>query len=131
MDSQDRKLCLDRQEVEDLGDGLLIGAVGKHNAVEPSAGQKLTHLGAQKTLSAEQRVCACVLTSDHVTHLCDDGLWVSLVHSQRYYRDINRIARAPGRTEQLIRNVPRLAHDHRHAESWGLLGSHRHHHLGE
>lgn len=37
MDSQDRKLCLNGEEVEDLGDGLLIGAVGKHNAVEPSA----------------------------------------------------------------------------------------------
>lgn len=59
VDSQDRKLCLDRQEVEDLGDGLLIGAVGKHNAVESSAGQKLTHLGAQKTLSAEQKVGVC------------------------------------------------------------------------
>lgn len=48
MDSQDRKLCLNGEEVEDLGDGLLIGAVGKHNAVEPSAGQKLTHLGEEK-----------------------------------------------------------------------------------
>lgn len=62
MDSQDRKLCLDRQEVEDLGDGLLIGAVGKHNAVEPSAGQKLTHLGAQKKNHSvlSTPVCVCV-----------------------------------------------------------------------
>lgn len=37
VDSQDRKLRLNGEEVEDLGDGLLIGAVGKHNAVEPSA----------------------------------------------------------------------------------------------
>lgn len=61
MDSQDRKLCLDRQEVEDLGDGLLIGAVGEHNAVKPSAGQKLTHLGAQKhSVLSRRSVCVRV-----------------------------------------------------------------------
>lgn len=37
VDSQDRKLCLNGEKVEDLGDGLLIGAVGKNDAVEPSA----------------------------------------------------------------------------------------------
>lgn len=37
VDSQDWKLSLNRQEVKDLGDGFLIGAIGKHNAVETSA----------------------------------------------------------------------------------------------
>ena len=47
MDSQDWKLRLNGEEVEDLGDGLLIGAISKHKAMETSAGQKLTHLGTQ------------------------------------------------------------------------------------
>lgn len=62
MDSKDRKLCLNREEVEDLGDGLLIGAVGKHDAVKASAREQLTHLGAQtQTSSAVNRgfVCVC------------------------------------------------------------------------
>lgn len=75
-------------------------------------------------------MCVCD-HGDHVTHLRDYGLWVSLVHPQRYHGDIDGVAWAPRQTEQLIRNVARLAHDHRHTESWGLLGSHRHHQLGE
>lgn len=65
MDSKDRKLCLNREEVEDLGDGLLIGAVGKHDAVKASAREQLAHLGAQtKTTSAVKQgivcfMCAC------------------------------------------------------------------------
>lgn len=51
MDTKDRKLCLNREEVEDLGDGFLIGAVGKHDAVKAGAREQLAHLGAQtKTL---------------------------------------------------------------------------------
>lgn len=37
VDSQDRKLCLNGEEVKDLGNGLLISAIGKHNAMETSA----------------------------------------------------------------------------------------------
>jgi len=55
VDSQDWKLRLDGEEVEDLGDGLLIGAVGEHQAVESRARQKLAHLGEWK-----DTVCVCV-----------------------------------------------------------------------
>lgn len=37
VDSQDWKLRLNGEEVKDLGNGLLISAVGKHNAMETSA----------------------------------------------------------------------------------------------
>lgn len=47
MDSQDWKLRLNGEEVKDLGNGLLIGTIGKHDAVETSACEELTHLGTQ------------------------------------------------------------------------------------
>lgn len=37
VDSQDWKLSLHGEEVKDLGNGFLICAIGKHNAVETSA----------------------------------------------------------------------------------------------
>lgn len=49
VDSQNWKLCLDREEVKDLGNGLLIGAIGKHNAMETGACEKLTHLEVEQT----------------------------------------------------------------------------------
>lgn len=62
MDSKDRKLCLNREEVEDLRDGLLISAVGKHDAVKASAREQLAHLEVQaKTGSAVIREGMCVL----------------------------------------------------------------------
>ena len=47
MNSQDWKLRLNGEEVKDLGNGLLIGTIGKHDAVETSACEELTHLGTQ------------------------------------------------------------------------------------
>lgn len=61
MDSKDRKLCLNREEVEDLGDGLLIGAVGKHDAVKTSAREQLAHLGAQTKTTSTVNKAMCVL----------------------------------------------------------------------
>lgn len=61
MDSNNWKLCLNRQEVQDLGNGLLVSAVGEHDAVETSARQELTHLGTKTPSgSNEGRVCACM-----------------------------------------------------------------------
>ena len=37
VDPQDWKLRLHGEEVKDLGNGLLIGAIGKHKAMETSA----------------------------------------------------------------------------------------------
>lgn len=60
MDSKDRKLSLNREEVEDLGNGLLIGAIGKHDAVKASTREQLAHLGAQtKTTSAAKHGIVC------------------------------------------------------------------------
>lgn len=47
VDSQDWKLSLNGQEVKDLGNGFLIGAISKHDAMETSARKKLTHLGTK------------------------------------------------------------------------------------
>lgn len=44
MNSQNRKLCLNRQEIQDLGNGLLICAISKHKSMETSSRHKLTHL---------------------------------------------------------------------------------------
>lgn len=106
VDSQDWKLSLNGQEVKDLGNGLLIGAISKHDAMETSARKKLTHL-------------------------CNHRLWVCLVHLQRDHGNIERIFGAPRWSEILVDNGARLAHDHAHAEPWGLLGCHRRHHMGK
>lgn len=101
MDSQDWKLCLNRQEVKDLGNGLLIGAISKHNAVETIARQKLTHLGAQLNKLKHQSVAdstfTCVTLVPRCTaHLCNHRLWVCLVHFQRHHVNIKRVLGAPG-----------------------------------
>lgn len=64
-------------------------------------------------------------------YLCDYRLGVSLVDPQCYNGDVKRFLGAAGRSELLVGDVACLAHDHTHGETWGLLGSRGHHHLGE
>lgn len=132
MDSKDRKLCLNREEVKDLGNGLLIGAVSKHNAVKASARHQLTHLGAQqKQAQLSNETCVMFVKVCRLSYLRNYRLRVSLVHPQYYNGDVEWVFRAPRWTELLVGNMARLPHDYTHTETWGLLGSHWHHHLGE
>ena len=57
VDAQDRKLRLDGQEVQDLGHGFLVRAVGKHHPMETGVGEQLTHLLTHTPVSP---VCVCV-----------------------------------------------------------------------
>lgn len=51
--AQHRKLGLDGQEVENLCDGLLVGAVGEDDAVEARTRQQLAYLQKQKAHDGE------------------------------------------------------------------------------
>lgn len=83
------------------------------------------------TVCAIDNLCGILVNRHDISHLCDYRLWVSLVDSKYYDRHVKGIIGASRWTELLIGNMARLAHDHTHTETWGLLGSHRYHQLGE
>lgn len=91
-------------------------------------GQRETNSGVR---AGSVCTSAALVKVQAVSHLIDHRLRVSLVDPQCYYGDIEGVVRTPRRSDILIGNEPRLAHDHTHAEPWRLLGCHRRRHLGE
>lgn len=69
VDSQNWKLCLNRQEVKDLGDGLLVGAVGEHNAMETGASQELAHLETQEGKQTQVKRRSVCLVADRMCNV--------------------------------------------------------------
>lgn len=96
MDAEDGYKSLRGNKIQNLGDGLLVGAIPKHNTVDLGPGHQ-------------------------VAHVIDDAFRVSLVDQQCDHVDINRVLLAPQRPDVSIGDVARASEDHGNVQNWHFV----------
>lgn len=87
VDAKDGYERLRGNKIQNLGDGLLVGAIPKHHAVDLGAGHQ-------------------------VAHVVDDAFRVRLIDQQCDHVDVNGVLLAPQRPDVPVRDIARASEDH-------------------
>lgn len=91
MDAEDGYKRLRGNKIQNLGDGLLVGAIPIHHPVDLGTGHQ-------------------------VAHVSDDALRVGLVDQQCDHVDVDGVLLAPQRPDVPVGDVPRAPQDHRNVQ---------------